>query len=159
MGKNLIPLIAGRLGVEIGEEFHIENLKTGEVLFEFDEGFVETDRLCVFKFDDNSLVQITRNDSDATRLIGYLASGRYGIVKIPFESNSGEPFVPKVGQPYWTYTGGWEPDWEMKWCGVSWELMALKAGCVFRSKEEALAARPEVYKSLTGKEWSDGQND
>ena len=28
-------------------------------------------------------------------------------------------------------------------------------GCVFRTKEEALAARPAKYKELTGKEWEE----
>lgn len=134
MANNLIPVIADCLGVRIGENFKIVNRSnytyqfTEKELIEFDDTEPE------IPFGIPAPIQIS-------------ALGNIEIIRFPFK--------PKLGQPYWTYKGDWVPEWEMKWCGVSWELMALYAGCVFRTEEEALAARPAKYKELTGKEWEE----
>ena len=131
---NIIPFIAEKLGVAIGEEFKINEIKCARKW-----RFTETNLLFYdSQFQDDWVVV-------KPEFIGNLVLGSIEIKKLSFE--------PNVGQPYWTYTGDWEPEWEMKWCGVSWELMALKTGCVFRTKEEAMAARPARYKELTGKDW------
>lgn len=133
MGKNLIPIIAKELGVELNEPFKIAG--NGDSLWRF----TDTN----FQFYDNHFQDDWVNVKSQS--VATLVLETPEIIKLPFK--------PKLGQPYWTYRGDWGPEWEMKWCGVPYELMALKAGCVFRTKEEAIKARPAKYKELTGKEW------
>lgn len=137
MGKNLIPIIAKELGVSIGEEFKLTHYDTK---WRFTENNLQFFNLFGPEEDQGWL-----NALDET--LGKVIMRKLQIIKPPFK--------PKLGQPYWTYRGDWEPEWELKWCGIAWELMALKAGCVFRTKEEALDARPEKFKELTGKDWKE----
>lgn len=63
------------------------------------------------------------------------------------------PFKPREGEMYWTYIGDWTPHEEF-WDGDAYDCIHKACGCVFRTKEEALKARPERYKALTGMDWS-----
>lgn len=64
-------------------------------------------------------------------------------------------FEPKYGEIYYSYGNGtWDVlPWE--WTGEAYDYIHKAAGCVFRTREEAEAVRPERYKALTGFDWSD----
>ena len=128
MNKNLITIVAEELGVEIGEEFEVED--AGQ-----------------YRFTETRLEYKQSDGSYSPAILPFNFLNERQIIRSPFE--------PKLGQSYWTYSADWTPDWEMHWCDASWEHMALKAGCVFRTEEEALAARPAKYKELTGKDWKE----
>ena len=71
---------------------------------------------------------------------------RYKIVR--------KPWMPKDGETYYTYAGKRFMVSSYTWRGDSCEYGIYKGGIVFRTREEAVAARPRVYKEMTGKEWS-----
>lgn len=135
MSKNLVPIIAKELGVEIGEEFNVT-------------GYAKTIR---FKFDETGLLWIDECEkiwayTDVSTFFR-LIDGDVEIIKLPFE--------PKTGDEYWTYSETWEvEDWV--WTYDFLDLVYKRVGIVFRTKEEAIEARPAKYKELTGKEWQDG---
>lgn len=132
MSKNLVPIIAKELGVEIGEEFNVT-------------GYAKTIR---FKFDETGLLWIDECEkiwayTDVSTFFR-LIDGDVEIIKLPFE--------PKTGDEYWTYSETWEvEDWV--WTYDFLDLVYKRVGIVFRNKEEAINARPAKYKELTGKEW------
>lgn len=64
------------------------------------------------------------------------------------------PFEPKEGEQYWTYVGDWTVICEL-WDGDAYDYIHKAAGCVFRTEKEAVEARPERYKALTGRDWSE----
>ena len=76
----------------------------------------------------------------------YLLRNPNDITKAPFE--------PKTGDEYWTYSETWEvEDWV--WTYDFLDLVYKRVGIVFRTKEEAIKARPDKYKELTSKEWKE----
>ena len=132
MGKNLIYLIAAELGVEIEEEFKVTN----------DYDFY-------YKFTLNDLLVRSKNEedwyeSDDEAFIA-LIRGEEEIIKLPFE--------PKVGEYYWTYNSSDFCIIENYWDGLVAEYCKKACGCVFRTEQEAIKARPAKYKELTGNEW------
>ena len=134
MAKNLIPVIADCLGVRIGENFKIVNRSnftyqfTEKELIEFD------DRQPEIPFGIPAPIKIS-------------ALGNIEIIRFPFK--------PKKGDEFWSYAGfNFEPVFGT-WQGDYDDFVALNAGCVFRTKEDAIAARPAKYKELTGKEWEE----
>ena len=66
------------------------------------------------------------------------------------------PFEPEDSDVYWTYVGiegvGWDVYDEI-WDGSPYDYIHKAAGCVFRTKEEALEYLPVKYKMLTGRDW------
>jgi hypothetical protein len=75
--------------------------------------------------------------------------GDVEVIKIPFE--------PQEGEKYWSYWGDWEIEYYL-WEGKRTVAQLRKAcGCVFRTEEEAIKARPAKYKELTGKEWQESE--
>lgn len=134
MSKNLVPIIAKELGVEIGEEFNVT-------------GYAKTIR---FKFDETGLLWIDECEkiwayTDVSTFFR-LIDGDVEIIKLPFE--------PKTGDEYWTYSETWEvEDWV--WTYDFLDLVYKRVGIVFRTKEEAIKARPDKYKELTSKEWKE----
>lgn len=134
MSKNLVPIIAKELGVEIGEEFNVT-------------GYAKTIR---FKFDETGLLWIDECEkiwayTDVSTFFR-LIDGDVEIIKLPFE--------PKTGDVYWTYSETWEvKDWF--WTYDFLDLVYKRVGIVFRTKKEAIAARPDKFKELTGKEWKE----
>lgn len=132
MAKNLIPLIAKELGLEIGEEFETTSI-AGK-----------------FKFNLDGLLAEHREGGGSTWInasplvLKLLITGRCEIIKLPFE--------PKYDEKYWTYNIDWQVD-EWTWLSDAEDYCRKGIGCVFRTKEEAIAARPKRYKALTGKEW------
>ena len=129
MSKNLIPIIAKELGVEIGEEFKIK----GITLYKYR---INNDKLEVKLLDDKW----------ETSTLSISLLGDIEIIKLPFE--------PKTGDEYWTYSETWEvEDWV--WTYDFLDLVYKRVGIVFRTKEEAIKARPDKYKELTSKEWKE----
>lgn len=128
MSKNYMADIAKLLGVELDEEFEINGNAYNPYRIT-NKGLLDS---------RNSLCPISLNN---------LVVGNWAIIKLPWK--------PKEGKAYWTYEDDWfEPDlWT--WYADTSDYMRLKCGCVFRTKEEALAARPQKYKELTGKEWNE----
>lgn len=130
MSKNLIPEIAKMLGVELGEEFEIKGRKGLTYKFIIDELIV-----C----DDDEEHGYT---SANMTLVGLLR-GNYEIIKLPWK--------PKKEERCWFIIT--DPDCDNEesliavenwWYGSFDEQIALKAGVVFRTKEEAEAALPKV---------------
>lgn len=127
MAKNLIPEIAKMLGVELGEEFKIDK---------YDE--------MTFKFAENMLV--ARADFKGAKwgityvVLSELLGGDAEIVKIPWK--------PKEEEHYYTFTSTYKyTKWKIGlncWHTEPQNLAFLKAGWVFRTRQEAEAALPKV---------------
>lgn len=126
MAKNLIPVIAKELGVEIGEEFEIKDFGR-------------------YRFTETQLECVDCNDNGSPSSFPLNSFLKAEIIKFPFE--------PKKGEEYWSYWQDWAVT-NFRWSNEYVNEYFRKAtGCVFRTKEKALAARPAKYKELTGKEW------
>ena len=134
MDKNLMPLIAKELGVEIEEEFKITN----------DYDFY-------YKFTLNDLLVRDKNEEDwyvsDDEVFIALIRGEEEILKLPF--------CPNYNEQYWTYKGGRFSTATDIWKGFTYDYISKACGCVFRTKEEAIRERPRIYKELTGKDWSE----
>lgn len=128
MTKNYMADVAQLLGVELGEEFEIKGFSENPYCMRND-GLKDKNNQC------------------RPSVLFSLLRGEYAIVKLPWK--------PKKGKAYWTYDDDWfEPElWT--WYADTSDYMRLKCGCVFRTEEEALAARPQKYKELTDKEWKE----
>lgn len=135
MAKNLIPEICKMLGVEIGEEFQVKG--DDELTYIFtDDGLKIT-------YDGGiEIAQIAINSAFVA-----LVKGRDEIIKLPWK--------PKKEERCWYITT--DPDCDNEesliavedwWYGSFDEQIALKAGVVFRTREEAEAALPKVAKEM-----------
>lgn len=130
MTKNLMPIIAKELGVEIGEEFELQG-------YPGSKHRLNEDKLEVSFGSEWIKSGLTIN-----------ALGNIEVIKLPYK--------PKYGDKYWTYV---TPNFniiEYPWTNCVLDFVLLKCGCCFRTKKEAVAARPAKYQTLTGKEWKDG---
>lgn len=129
MAKNLIPDVAQMLGVEIGEEFKVDR-------YEYDG--------LTFKFAENMLM--SRSDLKGAEwgityvILSELLGGDAEIVKIPWK--------PKEEEHYYTFTSTYKyTKWKIGlncWHTEPQNLAFLKAGWVFRTRQEAEAALPKV---------------
>ena len=127
MGKeNLIPEIAKMLGVDVGEEFEIKGCK-GLVYKFTEDGLIVCD-------DKNTETEYTT----ANMTLISLLQGNREIVKLPWK--------PRKGDVYYTFVRiGMDCDCtpiSYKWDGCVIDIALLKAGWVFRTKQEAVAALP-----------------
>lgn len=141
MSANLIPVITRALGLQIGEEFKLENYGSK----------------CRFTVDNLQIYNVYGPEEvcgwvDLPReTLCDLITGRIKIEKSSFN-------IPTYGVPYWTYKHikedpkGWYPR-RILWDGFEADYLRLASGCVFLTREEAIAARPAKYKEITGKEW------
>lgn len=128
MGKNLIPEIAKMLGVEIGEEFKVEGVADKTYKFIIDELIV-----CSEKNANHGYVS-------ANMMLVSLAKGDANLIKLPWK--------PKKGEGYWTFnvffgSGKWAVA-SFAWGDEVFDNAVLKAGWVYRTREEAEAALPKV---------------
>lgn len=135
MTKNIIQEITKLLGVEIGEEFKVIDTHENECTVRFIENNLQV-------FDD-----VDKNWRDFMCAIGYIVSGEYEIVKLPWK--------PKFNDKYWTFMSSDFVVRQSSWKDNAGDYTRLKCGCVFRTEEEAIKERPHIYKELTGKEWED----
>ena len=128
MSKNLIPEIAKLLGVEVGEEFKVKG--DDELTYIFtDDGLKVT-------FAGGIEIAQTSINSDFVALV----MGKDEIVKLPWK--------PKKGEGYWTFNNFFGSDkWAVAsfaWGDEVFDKAVLKAGWVYRTREEAEAALPKV---------------
>ena len=127
---NKIKEVAKLLGCEVGEEFNII-YNTGKYSVRNPFKFSETDLLDKFGgvFAD---------------YIGWLITGEYKIEKIPF--------VPKMGENYWTYSAGFTlPVIEYySWGNSCYDKERKLLGIVFRTEQEAKDYLPTWEKRLEG---------
>ena len=132
---NLIPEIAEKLGVELGEEF---KLKSGEV-GEYDE---------IYRFDENAaLQQKNRCGWGMSCRLPALLAGDIEILKLPFE--------PKKGEVYFCVCWGNNTIYveDYLWEGDSTDYQRMYCGNCFRTRSESAAHKFEIYEKLTGKKW------
>ena len=132
---NLIPKIAEMLGVEIGEEFKLENHDDRSFKFA-GTGLYEKTNI------KDSYWSICSGLTLRDVLIGFLK-----IEKLPFEPKKGEKYfvLSVVDKTVWPYT--WEEtttDYCFKACG----------NC-FRTETEAEKHKFEIYEKLTGRKWEE----
>lgn len=140
MAKNLIPDVCKFLGVEVGERFKI-HIKNADVINPTTYAILNSGTLCYYSGDDVST-------TSTTLTIQHLLNGYAEIVKLPFK--------PKGGEIYYTFeleNNKLHAD-ERRWVnGYIDCLAALKAGWVFRTREEAEEALPKVAEELGGVEY------
>lgn len=138
--------VAKILGVELDEVFDVEDGFRGEM-----------DKTTVCRLTEKGLQTYVRVIScrgdiaeqwvdNGSLLSGLLCSNdRFTIVR--------KPWMPKDCDTFWTYYGDDFQVGEGIWEGCASDYARYKSGMVFRTKKEALAERPRVYKDTTGKEW------
>lgn len=135
---NLIPVIAKELDLSIDEIFKIK-------------GYVDNYRFTNTELQINITERVTDTawESAPLTILNILVCNSDLVIKQPFE--------PKEGYEYWTYWDLLFVPHKTEWNNYTLDYIRKATGCVFRTKEEAIKARPEVYKRLTGKEWENGQ--
>ena len=120
------------LPVAIGEEFNII----------LDNGVYSVHN--PFKFTETDLV---KNDGNILNVyISTLITGEYKIEKIPF--------LPKVGEEYWTYSDGVTLPViaYYSWGNTCYDKERKLLGIVFRTEQDASDYLPTWEKRLEGKE-------
>lgn len=138
--------VAKLLGVELNEGFEVEDGFRDEMNRKItccltEEGLQVYVRVISCRGD------IAGKWVDDGRLLGGLLcdNDRFKIVR--------KPWMPKDGDEYYTYVSSYFMINRYTWSSDAWEYGIFKGGIVFRTREEAVVARPRVYKELTGKEW------
>lgn len=131
MSKNLIPAIIQMLGVEIGEKFKVKG--DDELTYRFDSAGLK-----ITHYSGIEIAEISANVAFVN-----LVNGKDEIIKLPWK--------PKKEERCWYIIT--DPDCDNEesliavegwWYGSFDEQIALKAGVVFRTREEAEAALPKV---------------
>ena len=130
MAKNCMAAVAKLLGVELGEEFIIENADRKETVVLAADGF--------HVIQPNNVV-----GPDHGKLLSKVLQGLYEVKKIPWEPKEDEHFYrPNILSKAVS---------NETWCGSTLDY-ALKAfGMIYRTKAEAEAHLAEDYEKLTGK--------
>ena len=133
MNKNLMSEVAKLLGVELGEEFIIENKDRKETV--------------VLAMDGFHVIQ--PNDvlgPDHGKLWSKVLQGLYEVVKLPWEPQRGESYyainIADTTTPYIAWHA---------WNGYVRDYVSLQLGIIYKTKEEAQAHFAEDYQRLTGK--------
>lgn len=130
---NLIPEIAEKLGVELGEEFKLKSDEVGE----YDE---------IYRFDENAALQMkNRCGWGMSCRLAALLSGDIEIIKLPFE--------PKKGEKYFVVSIVDMAVRAFAWDGTTSDYCYKACGNCFRTKEDAEKHKYEIYEKLTGKKW------
>lgn len=130
MTKNLMPKVAELLGVEIGEEFIIENKDRKETVVLAADGFHV----------------IQPNDvlgPDHGKLLSKVLQGLFEVKKRPWE--------PKYKEPYYRPNIIYKDVSDTIWRGGTFDYSLKALGMIYRSREEAEAHFAEDYERLTGK--------
>ena len=127
---NLIPKIAEMLGVELGEEFKVRSIFGG------------SPNNKIYHFGTKELFythEKNKNEIKDEYTLTELINGDCEIVNLPWK--------PKRKDKYWTlYINGHnklDTCWNI-WTEEIAEFARLKAGWIYRSREEAEAALPKV---------------
>lgn len=130
MAKNIMPEVAALLGVEIGEEFIIENKDRKETVVLAADGFHV----------------IQPNDvlgPDHGKLLSKVLQGLYEVKK--------KPWVPKYKEYYYCPSITQRMVIEFLWIGDTHDYAMKAIDMVYRTKEQAEAHFAEDYERLTGK--------
>ena len=130
MAKNCMAAVAKLLGVELGEEFIIENKDSKETVVLAADGF--------HVIQPNNVV-----GPDHGKLLSKVLQGLYEVKKKPWEpKNCDDYYVLNVE------TGRIEC---YSWGATTFDLAVKSLGIIHRTKEEAKAHLHADYKRLTGK--------
>ena len=130
MAKNCMAAIAKMLGVELGEEFIIENKDRKETVVLAMDGF--------HVIQPNNVLS-----PDHGRLLSKVLQGLYEVKK--------KPWVPKYKEYYYCPSITQRRVIEFLWLGDTRDYAMKAIGMVYRTKEEAEAHFAEDYEKLTGK--------
>lgn len=130
MAKNFMAAVAKMLGVEIGEEFIIENADRKEIVLLAMDGF--------HVIQPNNVLS-----PDHGRLLSKVLQGLYEVKK--------KPWVPKYKEYYYCPSITQRRVMEFLWLGDTRDYAMKAIGMVYRTKEEAEAHFAEDYEKLTGK--------
>ena len=142
---NLIPKIAEMLGVEIGEEFKIQQA-TGDI---------KSAKYRFRNIGDQIIYERTDICGDWTMCsaeeAGLLVLGKHEIVKLPYKPKPQERFFfvsttkpVTIEKAYWSSNNN-TIDYALLFCGN-----------VFRTEEEAEKHKAEIYEKLIGEKWGEG---
>lgn len=135
--ESLYPWIADMLGVELGEEFEID-----DKLFCKNYIFRLTEHGLDYKQPDD---EYWHSGDFAHHRLHDLLGGYSKIVKLPFRPQQGKTFWKPVVCVDASSTVA-----DDTWLGTTYDLALLALGMVYRSKEEAEAHLAEDCKKLTG---------
>lgn len=130
MAKNCMAAVAKLLGVELGEEFIIENKDSKETVVLAADGFHV----------------IQPNDvlgPDHGKLLSKVLQGLYEVKK--------KPWVPKHGECYYCPSIRQRKVMQPMWAGDTRDYAMKAIDMVYRTREEAEAHMAEDYERLTGK--------
>lgn len=130
MAKNFMAAVAKLLGVELGEEFIIENADRKEIVLLAMDGF--------HVIQPNNVLS-----PDHGRLLSKVLQGLYEVKK--------KPWVPKYKEYYYCPSITQRRVIEFLWLGDTRDYIMKAIGMVYRTKEEAEAHFAEDYEKLTGK--------
>lgn len=130
MTKNLMPKVAELLGVELGEEFIIENKDRKETVVLAADGF--------HVIQPNNVV-----GPDHGKLLSKVLQGLYELKKKPWE--------PKYEETYYRPNITYKVVSNSIWRGGTFAYSLKELGMVYRTREEAEAHLAEDYERLTGK--------
>lgn len=133
MGKNLMPEVAALLGVEIGEEFIIQNADREETVVVALDGF--------HVIQPNGVL-----GPEHGKLLSKVLLGLYEVKKKPWEPKRGKSYyainIADATTPYIAWHA---------WNGYVRDYVCLQLGIIYKTKEEAQAHLAEDYERLTGK--------
>ena len=130
MAKNCMAAVAKLLGVELGEEFIIENKDRKETVV------LAMDGLHVIQ--PNNVV-----GPDHGKLLSKVLQGLYEVKKLPWEPREGERYCyPSVSAKNVDCTN---------WICCSFDYAMKALGMIYKTPEEAQAHFAENYEKLTGK--------
>ena len=138
MVKNYMPDVAKLLGVELNEEFKLK--KHAEI----------------YKFTEEGLAYYS-NGSREWRItpftLNVLLRGEYEVEKLPWKPKDGDKYFYVC----WHYFANGAIFTDSSVFKVMYETECLRVdiGNCFRTREEAEAAKYEVFKRLTGKDWAE----
>ena len=137
---NLIPMIAKELGVEVGEEFGIQEVENCDTeMFRYKYRFAQTE--LQFKTYDYWI---------PTTIPTSLLTGQAEIKKLPFE--------PKEGEKYFVVSIVDKSVCFCLWDGHTTDYCYKACGNCFRTESEAEKHEHEIYEKLTGRKWEEHEN-
>lgn len=134
MTKNYMADIAKMLGVELEEEFMIEDADG----YLIDTDFYSITKVgCFYRASDNS----KNNGVDNGKLLGIL-QGQFKIRKLPWQ--------PKAGDEYYYPACNFTDVFSTNWKDSVVDFAYKEAGFIFKTYEECRAALPELRKKYLG---------
>ena len=134
---NIVENICEALDLQIGEEFALSG--TGNINFDTS-----------LRFQPDGLQKLENNEWSKAPSF-YLAGivyGNFKVVKLPYEPLFQDKY-------YWVSVTSSKLIHEEYWNGSTNDFQRKYCGNCFRTQKEAESKKREVYKRLTGEEWTD----